>query len=84
MDVKKWFMDERIIWFLRQADGLPSGIVPAASFGFSDASFYTWRAKFTSKALDQWVYSNRYRVTFFALAISRAISDTFFDYLLAH
>jgi hypothetical protein len=60
-----------------------SGIVPAAWFGFSDASFYTWRAKFTSKALDQWAYHNGYRITFFCSGCIMALSQIlFFDYLL--
>jgi len=44
--VKKRFTDEQIIGFLRQADGgLPVREL-CRQYGFSDASFYTWRAKF--------------------------------------
>jgi putative transposase len=44
--MKKRFTDEQIIGFLRQADGgLPVREL-CRQYGFSDASFYTWRAKF--------------------------------------
>lgn len=44
--MKKRFTDEQIIGFLRQADGgLPVREL-CRQYAFSDASFYTWRAKF--------------------------------------
>lgn len=44
--MKKRFTDEQIIGFLKQADGgLPVREL-CRRHGFSDASFYTWRAKF--------------------------------------
>ena len=61
-----------------------SGIVPAASFGFSDASFYTWRAKFTSKAAGSVLIAMVTELLFLLRLYRGAISDTFFDYLLAH
>jgi hypothetical protein len=60
------------------------GIVPAASFGFSDASFYTWRAKFTSKAPDRCAIAMVTGLHFLLWLYQRAIPDTFFDCLLAH
>lgn len=44
--MKKRFTDERIIGFLKQADGGVSVKELCRQHGFSDASFYTWRAKF--------------------------------------
>ncbi len=44
--MKKRFTDEQIIGFLKQADaGVPVKEL-CRQHGFSDASFYTWRAKF--------------------------------------
>ncbi|SES67548.1 putative transposase [Nitrosospira multiformis] len=44
--MKKRFTDEQIIGFLKQADGgIPVGEL-CHQHGFSDASFYTWRARF--------------------------------------
>ena len=46
MDLKKRFSEEQIIGFLKQ----PEAGVPVKELcrqhGFSDASFYTWRAKY--------------------------------------
>jgi putative transposase len=44
--VKKRFTDEQIIGFLRQADGGIPVRELCQQHGFSDASFYTWRARF--------------------------------------
>jgi putative transposase len=44
--VKKRFTDEQIIGFLKQADGGVPVRELCRQYGFSDASFYTWRAKF--------------------------------------
>ena len=44
--MKKRFTDEQVIGFLRQAyAGVPIKEL-CRQHGFSDASFYTWRAKF--------------------------------------
>ena len=44
--MKKQYSEEQIIGFLREADaGLPVKEL-CRKHGFSDASFYTWRAKF--------------------------------------
>jgi len=44
--VKKRFTEEQIIGFLKQAEaGVPVKDL-CRKHGFSDASFYTWRAKF--------------------------------------
>lgn len=44
--MKKRFSEEQIIGFLKQADeGVPVKEL-CRQHGFSDASFYTWRAKF--------------------------------------
>ncbi len=46
MDLKKRFSEEQIIGFLKQAE---AGVLVkelCRQHGFSDASFYTWRAKF--------------------------------------
>lgn len=44
--MKKRFTDEQIIGFLKQADeGIPVREL-CRQHGFSDASFYTWRARF--------------------------------------
>ena len=46
MDLKKRFSEEQIIGFLKQAEaGVPVKEL-CRQHGFSDASFYTWRAKF--------------------------------------
>ena len=46
MDLKKRFSEEQIIGFLKQAEaGVPVKEL-CRQQGFSDASFYTWRAKF--------------------------------------
>jgi putative transposase len=39
-------MDEQVIGFLKQADGGVPVRELCRQHGFSDASFYTWRAKF--------------------------------------
>ena len=44
--MKKRFTDEQIIGFLKQADGGVAIRELCRQHGFSDASFYTWRAKF--------------------------------------
>lgn len=44
--MKKRFTDEQIIGFLKQADGGVPVKELCRQNGFSDASFYTWRAKF--------------------------------------
>jgi putative transposase len=44
--VKKRFSDEQIIGFLKQADAGVAVRELCRQHGFSDASFYTWRAKF--------------------------------------
>jgi putative transposase len=44
--VKKRFTDEQIIGFLKQADAGVAVRELCRQHGFSDASFYTWRAKF--------------------------------------
>jgi len=44
--LKKRFTEEQIIGFLKQAEaGVPVKEL-CRQHGFSDASFYTWRAKF--------------------------------------
>lgn len=44
--MKKRFSEERIIGFLKEAEaGMPVKEL-CRKHGFSDASFYTWRAKF--------------------------------------
>lgn len=46
MDLKKRYSEEQIIGFLKQAEaGVPVKEL-CRQHGFSDASFYTWRAKF--------------------------------------
>lgn len=46
MDLKKPFTGEQIIGFLKQAEaGVPVKEL-CRQHGFSDVSFYTWRAKF--------------------------------------
>lgn len=46
MDLKKRFSEEQIIGFLKQAEaGVPVKEL-CRQHGFSDASFYNWRAKF--------------------------------------
>lgn len=44
--MKKRFTDEQIIGFLKQADGGVPVRELCRQHGFTDASFYTWRAKF--------------------------------------
>ena len=44
--MKKRFTDEQIIGFLKQADGGIPVRELCRQHGFSDGSFYTWRAKF--------------------------------------
>ena len=44
--MKKRFTDEQIIGFLKQADAGVAVRELCRQHGFSDASFYTWRAKF--------------------------------------
>jgi putative transposase len=40
------YSEEQIIWFLRQAEaGMPVKEI-GSKHGFSDASFYKWRAKY--------------------------------------
>jgi putative transposase len=46
MDVKKRFTDEQIISFLKQAEAGVAIKDLCRQHGFSDASFYTWRARF--------------------------------------
>jgi putative transposase len=46
MDMKKRFTDEQIIGFLKQAEAGVAIKDLCRQHGFSDASFYTWRAKF--------------------------------------
>jgi len=50
---RKRFADEQIIGFLREADaGVPVKEL-CRKHGFSDASFYTWRAKFGGMQLEE-------------------------------
>ena len=44
--MKKRFTDEQSIGFLKQADAGVAVKELCRQHGFSDASFYTWRAKF--------------------------------------
>jgi len=44
--VKKRFSEEQIIGFLKQAEAGVSVKELCRQHGFSDASFYTWRAKY--------------------------------------
>ena len=44
--MKKRFPDEQIIGFLKQAEAGVTIKDLCRQYGFSDASFYTWRAKF--------------------------------------
>ena len=46
MDLKKRFSEEQIIGFLKQAEAGVPVMELCRQYGFSDASFYTWRAKF--------------------------------------
>jgi putative transposase len=46
MDMKKRFTEEQIIGFLRQAEAGVSIKDLCRQHGFSDGSFYAWRAKF--------------------------------------
>ena len=49
----KRFADEQIIGFLREADaGVPVKEL-CRKHGFSDASFYTWRAKFGGMQVEE-------------------------------
>lgn len=49
--MKKRFTDEQIIAFLKQADGGVPVKELCRQHGFSDASFYTWCAKFGGMAV---------------------------------
>ena len=50
---RKRFADEQIIGFLREADaGVPVKEL-CRKHGFSDASFYTWRAKFGGMQVEE-------------------------------
>ena len=52
MDLKKRYSEEQIIGFLKQAEaGVPIKEL-CRQYGFSDASFYTWRAKFGGMKVD--------------------------------
>lgn len=44
--MKKRFSEEQIIGFLKQAEAGVPVMELCRQYGFSDASFYTWRAKF--------------------------------------
>lgn len=44
--MKKRFTEEQILDFLKQAEAVVSVAELCRRHGFSDASFYTWRAKF--------------------------------------
>ena len=44
--MKKRFSEEQIIGFLKEADAGMAVVELCRKHGFSDASFYTWRAKF--------------------------------------
>jgi len=44
--MKKRFDEEQIIGFLREAEGGIPVKELCRKYGFSDASFYTWRSKF--------------------------------------
>ena len=44
--MKKRFSEEQIIGFLKQAEAGVPVMELCRQHGFSDASFYTWRAKF--------------------------------------
>ena len=46
MDLKKRFSEEQIIGFLQQAEAGVGIKELCRQHGFSDASFYNWRAKF--------------------------------------
>ena len=46
MDLKKRYSEEQIIGFLKQAEAGVPVMELCRQYGFSDASFYTWRAKF--------------------------------------
>ena len=46
MDLKKRYLEEQIIGFLKQAEACIPVKELCRQHGFSDASFYTWRAKF--------------------------------------
>lgn len=49
--MKKRFTEEQIIGFLKQAEaGIPVKEL-CRQYGFSDGSFYTWRAKFGGMAV---------------------------------
>jgi putative transposase len=51
--VKKRFTEEQIIGFLKQAEaGVPVKEL-CRKHGFSDASFYTWRAKFGGMSVSE-------------------------------
>jgi putative transposase len=44
--MKKRFSDEQIIGFLKEADGGMPVVELCRKHGFSDASYYKWKAKF--------------------------------------
>ena len=44
--MKKRFSEEQIIGFLKEADAGMPVVELCRKHGFSDSSFYTWRAKF--------------------------------------
>lgn len=44
--MKKRFSEERIIGFLKEAEGGVSVKELCRKYGFSDASFYLWRSKY--------------------------------------
>ena len=51
MDLKKRFSEEQIIGLLRQAEARVPVKELRRQHGFSDASFYTWRARFGGMAV---------------------------------
>ena len=44
--MKKWFTEEKIIGFLREAEGGLSVKDLCRRHGFSEASYYLWKSKF--------------------------------------
>jgi putative transposase len=46
MDLKKRFTEQQIIGFLKQAEAGMAVAELCRKHGFSDASFYEWRARF--------------------------------------
>ncbi len=47
--MRKRFTDEQIIGFLREAEAGEAVQYLCRTYGFSDTSFYSWRAKFGAK-----------------------------------